>query len=79
LLDVLSETLPDLRTVEVSVERGEITLAGTVADRAQRLAVYRLAARVPGVVNLSDRLEIAARWSPGSRPGAPCLPVPRAR
>ena len=61
VLDVLSEALPDLRTVDVSVERGEVTLSGTVADRAERLAVYRLAARVPGVVDVSDRLEIAAR------------------
>ena len=59
VVDVLTEALPSIRELRVSVERGEVTLDGLVEDRATAVEAYRLAARIPGVVDVAGRLRVA--------------------
>ena len=59
VVDVLTAALPGIRELHVSVERGEVALDGVVEDRATELEAYRLAARIPGVVDLAGRLRVA--------------------
>jgi hypothetical protein len=59
VVDVLSAALPGIRELRVSVQRGEVTLDGEVEDRATEIEAYRLAARIPGVVDVAGRLRVA--------------------
>lgn len=59
VIDVLTEVLPGIRELRVTVERGEVTLDGVVEDRATEADAYRLAARIPGVVDVTGRLRVA--------------------
>ena len=46
------------RDVEVSVDRGVVTMAGVVAERREAVRLVRLAGRVPGV----SRVESSVTW-----------------
>lgn len=59
VVDVLTLTLPSIRELRVGVTRGEVTLEGVVGDRATEVDAYRLAARVPGVVEVVGRFRVA--------------------
>ena len=59
VIDVLTETLPGIRDLHVTSARGEVTLEGVVPDRATEVEATRLAARIPGVVDLIPRLRVA--------------------
>ena len=59
VVDVLAAAFPGIRELRVSVERGEVTLDGVVEDRATEVEAYRLAARIPGVVDVTGRLRVA--------------------
>jgi hypothetical protein len=59
VVDVLTDALPGIRELHVTSERGEITLEGVVPDRATEVAAIRLAARIPGVVDVVPRLRVA--------------------
>ena len=45
-------------TVDVRVERGVVTLAGELADDAQKAAVERAVRRVPAATLLIDQLRV---------------------
>jgi len=59
VVDLLTESLPGIRELHVICQRGEVTLDGAVADRATEVEAARLAARIPGVVDLIPRLRVA--------------------
>ena len=59
VIDVLTAAIPDIRELRVAVERGEVTLDGIVEERAAAVAAIRLAARIPGVVDVIPRLRVA--------------------
>jgi len=59
VVDVLTEALPGIRELRVTSEHGEVTLDGVVADRATEVEAARLAARIPGVVDVIPRLRVA--------------------
>jgi hypothetical protein len=59
VVDVVTAAIPDIRELRVAVERGEVTLEGVVADRAAAVEAARLAARIPGVVDVIPRLRVA--------------------
>jgi osmotically-inducible protein OsmY len=56
LVDALTAAFPGIRELQVTVVRGEATVEGVVEDRATEVEAYRLAARVPGVVDVVGRL-----------------------
>jgi len=58
VIDVLTTEIPSIRELRVSVMRGEVTLDGAVEDQATRVAAYRLAGRVPGVVEVVGGLRV---------------------
>jgi hypothetical protein len=57
----------DASDIEVTVERGEITLGGTVPDRNQKRLAERIAERVYGVEDVHNRLRLAPAGRPGVR------------
>jgi len=59
VIDVLTEALPEIRDLHVISARGEVTLEGVVPDRTTEVEATRLAARIPGVVDLIPRLRVA--------------------
>ena len=59
VVDILTDALPGIRDLRVISERGEITIEGVVPDRAAEVDATRLAARVPGVVDIVPRLRVA--------------------
>jgi len=59
VIDVLTEALPEIRDLHVICARGEVTLEGVVPDRTTEVEATRLAARIPGVVDLIPRLRVA--------------------
>jgi len=58
----------------VTVERGEVTVCGSVDSNSHRLVVVTVVSRVPGVQKVHDRLSIHSRFhaenEPASRPGS---------
>ena len=60
----------DARDVEVAVEAGEVTLAGTVGSREEKRALEDLADDVFGVEDVHNRLHLAHRVSPARPSGA---------
>jgi len=59
VVDALAAATPDIRELRVAVERGEVTIEGLVADRAAAVDAIRIAARIPGVVDVIPRLRVA--------------------
>jgi osmotically-inducible protein OsmY len=51
----------DASDLEVIVHHGEVTLNGTVADRAQRDRAMHIAESVRGVIDIVDRVRVATR------------------
>ena len=58
-------------TVKVSAVDGVVTLRGTVAKRADAGALVRRVRAVPEVVDVDNRLRVAARRKPAARKPAP--------
>jgi osmotically-inducible protein OsmY len=48
----------DVSEIEVTIEQGIITLAGTVTSRRAKLLAEALAGDVPGVVEIDNRLRV---------------------
>lgn len=59
VVDILTDAFPGIRDLRVISERGEITLEGVAPNRAAEVEATRLAARVPGVVDVVPRLRVA--------------------
>src|SRR5689334_2602691 len=55
------EILRDDGRVEISVEHGEVTLAGEVRDRDEAEVITKMVRTVPGVVNVRSELRPAPR------------------
>jgi osmotically-inducible protein OsmY len=55
---VLRELWVDRDRLEITVTKGEVTMAGEVENRSTALAIERHLGRIPGVVSLSPEL----RW-----------------
>jgi len=55
----------DASEVDVVVHQGEVTLAGTVADRDQRDRALAVAASIRGVVDVVNHLHVGARRADG--------------
>lgn len=67
LREILCEQLTehphiDATDLAVDVEHAEVTLHGTVSDLAQKRAAERLAAAMPGVVEVHNRITVRA-WA----------------
>lgn len=77
--DVVLDTLwIDPATVELSVQNGEVTLAGEVDTKADARLLESFAVRVPGVVSIRSRL----RWrrdEPRLPRSQPFVPIPPRR
>jgi len=56
----------DVSDVEVEVQGGEVTLRGSIPDRAQKHRAENLAAAVPGVQDVHNSLRL--RWAPPRSP-----------
>ena len=50
----------DASDIEVTVQAGEVTLSGTVADRQQKRAAASCADHVPGVRDVHNHLRVSA-------------------
>src|SRR5207344_2088597 len=46
--------------IEITVSKGEVTLAGKVSSDAARLQAYKLAAGTPGVKKVDDKMEVGS-------------------
>jgi hyperosmotically inducible periplasmic protein len=55
------DTRLDARDIDVRVQDGDVTLDGRVADRAARHLAEDIAAAVPGVRDVFNRLRTAER------------------
>lgn len=61
----------DLRDVDVRVDRGRVTLGGSVDVSAQREVLVDVVRHIPGVLEIDDRLEVG----PEGRGGVPFAPI----
>jgi hypothetical protein len=63
-------------SLQVSVERGEVTLAGAVSSDAARLEANKIAAQTSGVKKVTDQMTVQAEEAaaPSSAPAAPPVP-----
>ncbi|MBT1695876.1 BON domain-containing protein [Fulvivirgaceae bacterium PWU4] len=52
----------DASDIEVTVQGSEVTLAGTVIDRAEKRRVEDVIESISGVTNVENRLKIRSRW-----------------
>src|SRR5215467_8988705 len=50
-------------SIDISVDHGEVTLAGKVSSDAARLQAYKLADGTPGVKKVNDNMEV---WTAGA-------------
>jgi osmotically-inducible protein OsmY len=55
----LSQQVPRLRTVEVEVCQGVVTIVGRVNSFYERQLCISCCQRVAGVINLNDKVEVA--------------------
>jgi BON domain len=62
---------------EITVLHGTVELTGTAADAGQRAAILAAAKSVPGVKQVSDRLEVGSvQQAAGAQPGGPGMAPP---
>jgi osmotically-inducible protein OsmY len=66
----------DAGDVDIQVRGGEVTLAGTVEDRASKRAIEDLADDVLGVKDVQNNIRLRARGQDGDR--APSVNKPKA-
>lgn len=77
LVAALDQAIPGgHQPLDVDVDEGVITVAGTVSDPSLRHGVLTAAASIPGVVDVIDRLTVADSAPTGSAYG-PMSPQPR--
>jgi BON domain len=64
--------------VQVTANKGEVTLAGTVPDDAAHLDAYKIASQTPGVTKVNDQItvEVAQAAPPSLAPPRPPKPAP---
>lgn len=65
-------TNPDMQNIRVSVDKGDVSLAGTVPSKGEKKEAKKLAQSVPGVKKVKDSLTVASNAKAGSSSvGAP--------
>lgn len=69
----------DASDVEVKVDHGEVTLRGTVRDRADKRRLECMLDQIPGVVDVQNELKVGRRETLQLGPGAPSTAVVRGR
>ncbi|MFY9527766.1 MAG: BON domain-containing protein [Candidatus Acidiferrales bacterium] len=63
--------------LQVTVSKGEVTLAGTVPSDAARLEAYKLATQTPGVAKVNDQMSVqTAQATPAAAPAPEPAPEP---
>jgi outer membrane biosynthesis protein TonB len=63
--------------LQVTVSKGEVTLAGTVPSDAARLEAYKLATQTPGITKVNDQMSVqTAQAAPAATPAPEPAPEP---
>jgi len=61
-------TNPDLQSVQVSVDKGDVSLTGSVPSKSAKKDAKKMAKAVPGVKKVKEDLTVAANAGTGSSP-----------
>jgi BON domain len=63
--------------IQVTADKGEVTLSGTVPDDAAHLDAYKIASQTPGVTKVNDQItvEVAQAAPPSLAPPPPLKPA----
>jgi hypothetical protein len=65
-------------SVQVSSNKGEVTLSGTVSTDAAHLDAYKIASQTPGVTKVDDQINVqAAQAAPPPEPAPAATPEPK--
>jgi BON domain len=62
--------------VQVTADKGEVTLAGTVPDDAAHLDAYKIASQTPGVTKVNDQITMDVAQAAPPSPASPPPPKP---
>lgn len=74
---MFSDTALKDSNLQVTVSKGEVTLAGTVPNDAARLEAYKLATQTAGVTKVNDQMSVqTAQAMPAAAPTPEAAPAP---